>query len=118
MANRITTKRIYEKPDAHDGYRMLIDRVWPRGIRKEDAKLDEWNKDIAPSTALRKWFGHKKERFEEFARRYSNELQHQTAELDRLRKITEIGKLCLLYGAKDEKLNQAVVLEQALLANK
>ncbi|MBS1653352.1 MAG: DUF488 domain-containing protein [Bacteroidetes bacterium] len=114
MAITINIKRIYEKPDSHDGYRLLIDRLWPRGISKEEAKLNEWNKDIAPSTELRKWFGHKNERFDEFVKRYKNELQKKKAELERLRKIAAKEKLCLLYGAKNEIYNQAVVLKDIL----
>lgn len=118
MGKRVNIKRIYERPDAKDGYRMLIDRVWPRGLRKVDAKLDEWNKDIAPSAELRKWFGHKEERFYEFAKYYEDELQHKKEEMERLKKIASKEKLCLLYGAKNEKMNQAVVLKQVLLKDK
>ncbi|MDR2285020.1 MAG: DUF488 domain-containing protein [Sphingobacterium sp.] len=106
----IRIKRIYEEPNASDGYRMLIDRLWPRGMRKDAAKLDEWNKDIAPSTALRKWFGHQPERFEEFILRYREELSLKMDALLRLKKLGEDGDLTLLYAAKDEKMNQAAVL--------
>lgn len=115
MKKTIDIKRIYEKPDAQDGYRMLVDRVWPRGLSKEDAKLDEWNKDIAPSTELRKWFGHRQERFAEFSERYKDELLRKQERLERLKKIAGKQKLCLLYGAKNEKQNQAVVLQQVLM---
>src|SRR5690606_11810503 len=118
MTKTISTKRIYEKANTNDGYRMLIDRLWPRGVSKEDAKLDEWNKDIAPSSDLRKWFDHKEERFDEFAKRYKNELNQQTDELERLKKIATKEKLCLLYGAKNEKINHAVILQQVLITNK
>lgn len=114
----IKTKRIYNKPAGSDGYRMLIDRVWPRGIKKADAGIEEWNKDIAPSGELRKWFGHKEERFDEFAKQYKDELHQKQDELERLRKIASKGTLCLLYSAKDEKRNQAVVLQQVLMINK
>ena len=117
MKKTIDIKRIYEKPDAQDGYRMLVDRVWPRGLSKEDAKLDEWNKDIAPSTELRKWFGHRQERFAEFSERYKDELLRKQERLERLKKIADKQKLCLLYGAKNEKQNQAVVLQQVLMGN-
>lgn len=110
----IKIKRIYEKPEPEDGYRILIDRIWPRGVSKENAKLDNWIKEIAPSTELRKWFNHKEERFEEFSEKYVQELY-------KFPKITKdlIGKakekrLTLLYGAKDEKHNQAVILKQFL----
>lgn len=107
-------KRIYEEPDPHDGYRILIDRLWPRGVKKEDAKLDEWNKAVAPSTALRKWFGHKPELFDEFSARYQEELRDQQEELKRIKAIDSEQNLTLLYGAKDEQLNHAVVLEKVL----
>ncbi len=114
MTESIIIKRIYAKPGANDGYRMLVDRIWPRGIKKEDTRLNEWNKDIAPSSELRKWFGHKDERFDEFAKRYKNELRKKKAELERLKKIAAKEKLCLLYGAKNEIHNQAVVLKDIL----
>jgi|SRR5690554_1579716 len=111
---RIIIKRVYEKASNQDGYRMLVDRLWPRGVSKEDAKLDEWNKDIAPSAELRKWFDHREERFKEFITRYKKELHDKKDELKRLKKITDNHQLCLLYGAKDEKNNQAVVLKLVL----
>lgn len=107
-------KRIYETPESEDGYRMLIDRIWPRGVSKEEADLDEWNKDIAPSTELRKWFGHKPDLFEEFSKRYKAELHDKSEELKRIKAIAKKQKLTLLYGAKDEKVNHAVVLEKVL----
>ena len=111
---RITIKRIYEAPSKEDGYRILIDRVWPRGISKEQVKLDEWNKNIAPSTELRKWFDHREERFKEFARRYESELSDAQEDLEHIRHIAKNKKVCLLYGAKDEEFNQAVVLQRIL----
>ena len=111
----IIIKRIYEDVDNADGYRMLIDRFWPRGIKKEDAKLDEWNKDIAPSVELRKWFDHKEERFKEFSKKYKEELlENSTDEIERLRSIAKKKKLILLYGAKDPLINHAVVLLDVL----
>lgn len=107
-------KRVYEKVANNDGYRLLIDRIWPRGVSKEKAELDEWNKDLAPSSDLRKWFGHKEERFEEFTERYKKELEDQNEELKRIKKIAEDKQVCLLYGAKDEVHNQAVVLKSIL----
>src|SRR5699024_4399680 len=104
------TKRVYEEVAPNDGYRLLVDRVWPRGVSKEKAQLDEWNKDIAPSTDLWKWFGHQSERFDEFAERYKKELDRQQDELKRIKKIAEDKQVCLLYGAKDKEHNQAVVL--------
>lgn len=108
------TKRIYEDAAQNDGYRVLVDRVWPRGVSKEEAELDEWNKDLAPSTQLRKWFDHKEERFDEFKKRYQEELKKQEDELKRIREIAQDKQVCLLYGAKDEKYNQAVVLKSVL----
>lgn len=110
MSNNIQIKRIYEKPDTTDGYRILIDRIWPRGIKKEDALLDEWIKEIAPSTELRKWFDHKEERFAEFTKRYKKELQSHTSELSRIKQISKTKKVSLLYGAKEPNFNQAIVL--------
>lgn len=110
----IHIKRIYETPTDSDGIRVLIDRVWPRGIRKEDALLTEWIKEIAPSTTLRKWFGHKEERFQEFSKNYVQELKEQEALVEKLLGYAEKKRLTLLYGAKDEKHNQAVVLKNYL----
>lgn len=110
----IQTKRIYEKPSKNDGYRLLVDRIWPRGVSKEAAKLDGWNKEIAPSPELRKWFGHKKERFDEFKKRYKKELEKQCDALKEITKIPKEKNLTLLYSTKDEKMNQAVVLKEVL----
>lgn len=112
--NGFSIKRIYEKPAASDGYRILVDRIWPRGISKEAAKLKEWDKELGPSNELRKWFGHVPERFPEFAKRYKKELKLQAEGLNRIRKIASEKKVCILYGAKDEKHNQAVVLKEVL----
>lgn len=110
----ISTKRIYEKPSKNDGCRILVDRIWPRGVSKEAAKLDEWNKEIAPSGELRKWFDHREDRFEEFKKRYKKELEKQGGELERIGKIANEKRLTLLYGAKNEKMNQTVVLRKVL----
>lgn len=110
----IHIKRVYDEASDTDGYRMLTDRLWPRGVSKEKAKLDEWNKEIAPSTELRKWFDHKEERFEEFVVKYKKELSNKKEELERMKKIAEKQRLCLLFGAKNEKMNQAVVLKKML----
>lgn len=111
----IKIKRIYDQPLDDDGYRVLVDRLWPRGVSKKEAKLDNWVKEIAPSTELRKWFNHKQERFEEFAQRYHEELREKESELNTLRKIAGNQTLSLLYAAKDPDLNQAVVLREVLL---
>jgi uncharacterized protein YeaO (DUF488 family) len=112
---KITLKRIYDEPSDKDGYRVLVDRLWPRGISKKDANLDEWNKEIAPSTELRKWFDHKEERFDEFVKNYREELRPKEEELNRLRTIAKKNRITLLYGAKNSKMNQAIVLRDILL---
>jgi uncharacterized protein YeaO (DUF488 family) len=110
----IVIKRIYESLSKNDGYRVLVDRIWPRGISKEDAQLDDWAKEIAPSDELRKWFDHDPDKFNEFKTRYKKELEYHKDKLDKLvRKSTE-KKVTLLYGAKDQEHNQAVVLKEVL----
>ena len=106
----ITIKRIYEEVSEKDGYRVLVDRLWPRGISKEKAKLDEWIKEIAPSTELRKWFDHQEERFPAFAKRYEEELNTKNDHIERLRGIAEQQQVTLIYSAKNIHFNQAVVL--------
>jgi uncharacterized protein YeaO (DUF488 family) len=110
----IRIKRVYEPPDEHDGKRILVDRVWPRGLTKERAAVDLWLKDIAPSTELRKWFGHDPARWNEFQTRYRNELKKNTISVSVLRREAERGPVTLLFGAKDEEHNQAVVLQSVL----
>ena len=107
MAFRI--KRVYDPASPADGQRILVDRLWPRGLRKADAKIDRWMKEVAPSTALRSWFGHKPERFAEFRRRYAAEMADNPA-LAELRKLGRGKTVTLLYGARDPEQNQAVVL--------
>jgi uncharacterized protein YeaO (DUF488 family) len=115
----IGIKRVYEKPAKSDGARVLVDRLWPRGVRKEDAALAHWFRDVAPSDALRRWFGHEPSRWEDFRRRYEDELRAKEAakdkELAELRQLAQAGRLTLLYGAHDEAHNQAVVLRDFLL---
>ena len=106
----ITLKIIYEEASEKDGYRVLVDRLWPRGISKEEAKLDEWIKEIAPSTELRKWFDHQEERFPEFAKRYEGEFTVKNDHIERLRSIAEQQQVTLIYSAKNIHFNQAVVL--------
>jgi uncharacterized protein YeaO (DUF488 family) len=111
----IRVKRVYEEPAKEDGYRILVDRLWPRGLTKERARVDLWIKEIAPSDALRKWYGHEPEKWPEFEKRYRAELAKKKellAEIERLEK--EHGKVTLLFGRKDEKQNQAVVLASIL----
>ncbi len=110
----VIIKRIYEESSKNDGYRILVDRIWPRGISKEKANLDEWTKNIAPSTELRKWFNHKEERFEEFSSKYKAELLQDREELKRIQEIAEVKQVMLLYAAKDTHLNQATVLQNIL----
>lgn len=110
----IQIKRVYDEPSKSDGYRILIDRIWPRGVSKEEAKLDAWNKDLAPSTELRKWFGHDPERFEDFSEEYRKELEYNKDDLKALREIAKSKIVTLLYGAKDTEHNQAVVLKKVL----
>lgn len=107
-------KRIYDQASPEDGYRVLVDRIWPRGINKEKAALDEWNKEIAPTTELRKWFNHVPERFVEFIAKYKEELSLKKEELRRLKAIDKKQNLTLLYSAKDTINNQAVVLLDVL----
>jgi len=110
----IFLKRIYEPYNEDDGCRVLVDRLWPRGISKDEAKVDLWLKDIAPSNELRKWFGHKKERWEEFKMKYKQELEAKKL----LKELIDLSKkhkrLTLLYGAKDEEHNQAIIIVEML----
>jgi len=110
----IRTKRIYDPPDVADGARVLVDRLWPRGIRKETAALTLWLKDIAPSPELRQWFGHDPARWAEFARRYRSELAANPAALARLGELARTGRVTLLYGARDAAHNHALVVADAL----
>jgi uncharacterized protein YeaO (DUF488 family) len=112
MAKKITCRRVYEDASAQDGTRVLVDRVWPRGVRKDQAHLHEWLREVAPSTELRKWYGHRPEAFSEFRRRYLVELgdtNHRQA-ADHLREIAENGALTLLTATKDLEHSQAAVL--------
>lgn len=110
-------KRAYEPPVTEDGFRVLVDRVWPRGVPKDSLQLDLWLREIAPSAALRKWFGHKVANWAGFQQRYRQELQAADAELQVLRERMRQGTVTLVYGAKDEAHNQAVVLRDYLLAD-
>ena len=110
----VRLKRAYEPAAGEDGYRVLVERLWPRGISRERAHLDEWAKEISPSPELRRWYGHDPPRFEEFRRRYLDELAEHAEKLEELRRRTEAGPLTLVYGAKDEARNSAVVLEEAI----
>ncbi|WP_330342043.1 DUF488 domain-containing protein [Streptomyces sp. NBC_00557] len=112
MAERITYRRVYEDTSPRDGKRVLVDRVWPRGMRKEDAHLDEWLRDVAPSSELRKWYGHDPQRFTEFRRRYLAELrdsEHREA-AEHLRDLAAHDRVMLLTATKDVDHSQAAVL--------
>jgi len=111
----IKIKRVYLQPDEEDGRRILVDRLWPRGLTKEKAHVDLWLKEVAPSTELRKWFGHDPGKWEEFQTRYRAELRQNTEQVSLLKQETEKGVVTLLYGAKDEEHNEAVVLQKLLM---
>ncbi len=113
--SHLRLKRAYEPTSPDDGARILIDRLWPRGLSKEKAALDEWMKEIAPSTELRQWFGHDPERWPEFQRRYRAELRQHTEELDRIRALAKKQRVTLVYSAHDEEHNDAIVLKDVLL---
>lgn len=110
----VRAKRIYDEVEPTDGYRVLIDHIWPRGVSREHAHLDEWARELAPSGDLRKWFGHDPERFEEFRRRYREELREQGAELDALRRRAREGPVTILYAARDREHNNAAVVRELL----
>ncbi len=111
----IEVKRAYEEPSEDDGYRILVDKLWPRGVSKADAKLDKWWKEIAPSTELRKWFDHDPEKWEDFSKSYSKELENHLEEIEDFTKnIDQRKRVTLLYAAKDENHNHALVLKQFL----
>jgi uncharacterized protein YeaO (DUF488 family) len=107
-------KRIYDEPARSDGYRVLVDRIWPRGINKRDADLDEWLRELAPSTKLRKWFDHDPKRWSDFRKRYRAELSQQPSQLYALRHLAAHRRVTLLYGARDRRFNQAVVLKEVI----
>jgi uncharacterized protein YeaO (DUF488 family) len=110
----IRLKRAYEPPTADNGVRILVDRLWPRGVKKADAAIDCWFKEIAPSTELRRWFGHDAVRWGEFRRRYRKELEHHPKEIDELRSLARRGPVTLVFAARDESHNEAVVLRDFL----
>jgi len=110
----IKIKRVYDDASPDDGFRVLVDRLWPRGVKKENAHVDLWLKDVAPSTELREWFGHDPDKWAEFRRRYDAELKDHRGELDDLKSKAKHGTLTLVYGAKDTEHNNAVVLKDML----
>lgn len=109
----ITTKRVYEETEEADGTRVLVDRLWPRGVSKEEAELDDWMKEVAPSDNLREWFDHDSEKWDEFRERYRDELQEKEELIDQLKEYADEGTLTLIYAAKHEH-NNAVALKQIL----
>ena len=114
-ASHVKLKRSYEPAAESDGVRILVDRLWPRGVSKAKAAIDQWLKEISPSTGLRQWFGHDPARWQEFRRRYREELQQHAAVLEQIAELARSGTVTLLYGARDEAHNNAVVLRDLLL---
>jgi uncharacterized protein YeaO (DUF488 family) len=114
----IQVKRVYEKPSRKDGVRILVDRLWPRGLTKERAAVSLWLKDVAPSTELRKWFGHDPAKWKEFQVRYRKELRQQKDALKLLKQKSEERTVTLVYGARDEEHNEAVVLRKTVEGRK
>ena len=114
MAMDVRAKRIYDEADAGDGYRVLIDHVWPRGVSRERAQLDEWARELAPSDELRKWFSHVPERFGEFRSRYRDELAAHADEIEELRRRARRHPLTIVYAARDRKHNNAAVLAELI----
>lgn len=110
----VRLKRAYDPATDSDGHRVLIDRLWPRGVSHERARLDDWERELPPSTELREWFGHEPSRFPEFRHRYVQELQGERARLSALRRVARKGTLTLVYAARDTEHNDAVVLAEVL----
>lgn len=110
----IRIKRVYEKPDKKDGIRILVDRLWPRGLTKEKAAVVLWLKEVAPSTELRKWFGHDPAKWKEFQKRYQQELKNNKEQVEVLKDQAKKGVVTLVYGARDEEHNEALVLKEWL----
>jgi len=108
---------VYEQPDKKDGERILVDRLWPRGLKKEKASVELWLKDIAPSTELRKWFAHDPDKWKRFRRRYQTEIRHKDGMLTVLKDKARSGTITLVYAARDEQHNEALVLKQFLEKN-
>jgi uncharacterized protein YeaO (DUF488 family) len=116
-AANVKLKRAYEAPAAEDGTRILVDRLWPRGVSKKDAALSLWMKEIAPSAELRKWFGHDPDRWNEFRRRYASEINRNSHLFDQLRSLALEGPITLIYSAHDEIHNSAIVLRDVMLGS-
>ncbi|MDT8443221.1 MAG: DUF488 domain-containing protein [Desulfuromonadales bacterium] len=113
----IRLKRAYDEPAQNDGRRVLVDRIWPRGVKKEELELDDWFKQVAPSSDLRKWFDHDPQKWNEFKQRYFDELKNQPEEIQSLLTTARKGRLTLVYAASEEKYNNAVALKEFLQKN-
>lgn len=114
VSSRIWIRRAYDPPTHYDGHRVLVDRVWPRGVSRDGAEIDEWLRDVAPSSELRKWFAHDPDRWDEFRRRYRMELRNREDEIGHLLALADRGRVTLVFGARDEDHNQAVALREVL----
>jgi uncharacterized protein YeaO (DUF488 family) len=112
---QIWTRRVYDPPTTRDGARILVDRVWPRGISKQEARLQDWHREVAPSTELRRWFGHEPERWDGFRERYFAELDANPDAVARIREAARRGRVTLVFGARDQRRNNAVALREYLL---
>jgi uncharacterized protein YeaO (DUF488 family) len=112
VAPEVRTKRVYDRPEPGDGYRVLVDRLWPRGVSRERAHIDQWARELAPSDGLRKWFNHDPERCQEFRTRYRTELRDHANQIDELRDRANRGPVTIVYAARDQKHNNAVVLAE------
>ena len=112
---KLKIKRVYEKSDSDDGTRILVDRLWPRGLTKEKAHVDVWLKEIAPTTELRKWFNHDPEKWNGFIKKYTKELQENKEQVATIKEYLKKGKVTLIYGAKDELHNEALVLKDFII---
>ena len=110
----IRLKRVYETPDEADGYRVLVDRLWPRGVKKEEARIDIWLREMAPSSGLRTWFGHDAEKWDEFKRRYFSELERHPELVKELMEKAQAGMVTLVFSSKEERFNNAVALKEYL----
>lgn len=117
-AANVRLKRAYEPAEESDGMRILVDRLWPRGVSKAQARIDRWMKDVAPSAELRTWFGHDPARWDEFRKRYRTELAGHREEIGELRRLARSGPVTLVYSARDERHNDAIVLRNLLLGRR
>jgi uncharacterized protein YeaO (DUF488 family) len=111
---KVKIKRVYEQAEDGDGVRILVDRLWPRGLKKEEARVDLWLKEIAPTTELRQWFAHDPGKWQEFRKRYLREIEAKEAQVERIKQEMKKGPVTLVYGARDSEHNDAVVLQELL----